>query len=167
MQIISIRNLLGVSGEKIFPEEELLHLDGHKGSKPVRLVAAVFCATMRAVCIACICNRKLFLAAVSPEFEEYIDADRDTRRIGNGAIDHIQLVNLTFLCYWFPGALFRSASFLLRVAERLGHMLMISWPSVNYLRTFMVNCKYHLQAPIPMSAFSNHSRSQLLIFWSF
>lgn len=35
-------------GEKIFPEEELTHLDGHKGSKPVR--------------------------------------------IGNGAIDHIQLV---------------------------------------------------------------------------
>ena len=37
-----------VSGEKIFPEMELTHLDGHKGSKPVR--------------------------------------------IGNGAIDHIQLV---------------------------------------------------------------------------
>lgn len=35
-------------GEKIFPEKELTHLDGHKGSKPVR--------------------------------------------IGNGAIDHIQLV---------------------------------------------------------------------------
>jgi len=37
-----------IHGEKIFPEEELTHLDGHKGSKPVR--------------------------------------------IGNGAIDHIQLV---------------------------------------------------------------------------
>jgi hypothetical protein len=37
-----------VPGEKIFPEKELTHLDGHKGSKPVR--------------------------------------------IGNGAIDHIQLV---------------------------------------------------------------------------
>lgn len=36
-------------GEKIFPEKELTHLDGHKGSKPVR--------------------------------------------IGNGAIDHIQLVS--------------------------------------------------------------------------
>lgn len=36
------------SGEKVFPEMELTHLDGHKGSKPVR--------------------------------------------IGNGAIDHIQLV---------------------------------------------------------------------------
>ncbi len=35
-------------GEKLFPEKELTHLDGHKGSKPVR--------------------------------------------IGNGAIDHIQLV---------------------------------------------------------------------------
>jgi len=35
-------------GEKVFPEKELTHLDGHKGSKPVR--------------------------------------------IGNGAIDHIQLV---------------------------------------------------------------------------
>ena len=38
-----------LKGEKIFPEEELTHLDGHKGSKPVR--------------------------------------------IGNGAIDHIQLVS--------------------------------------------------------------------------
>lgn len=38
-----------VKGEKIFPEKELTHLDGHKGSKPVR--------------------------------------------IGNGAIDHIQLVS--------------------------------------------------------------------------
>lgn len=36
-------------GEKLFPEKELTHLDGHKGSKPVR--------------------------------------------IGNGAIDHIQLVS--------------------------------------------------------------------------
>jgi GH15 family glucan-1,4-alpha-glucosidase len=40
--------ILLVPGEKIFPEKELTHLDGHKGSKPVR--------------------------------------------IGNGAIDHIQLV---------------------------------------------------------------------------
>ena len=40
--------VLLVPGEKIFPEKELTHLDGHKGSKPVR--------------------------------------------IGNGAIDHIQLV---------------------------------------------------------------------------
>jgi GH15 family glucan-1,4-alpha-glucosidase len=38
-----------VKGEKLFPEMELTHLDGHKGSKPVR--------------------------------------------IGNGAIDHIQLVS--------------------------------------------------------------------------
>jgi GH15 family glucan-1,4-alpha-glucosidase len=38
-----------VKGEKLFPEKELTHLDGHKGSKPVR--------------------------------------------IGNGAIDHIQLVS--------------------------------------------------------------------------
>jgi GH15 family glucan-1,4-alpha-glucosidase len=37
-------------GEKLFPEVELTHLDGHKGSKPVR--------------------------------------------IGNGAIDHIQLVRI-------------------------------------------------------------------------
>jgi hypothetical protein len=43
-------NFLGlVKGEKLFPEKELTHLDGHKGSKPVR--------------------------------------------IGNGAIDHIQLVS--------------------------------------------------------------------------
>jgi len=40
-----------LKGEKIFPEKELTHLDGHKGSKPVR--------------------------------------------IGNGAIDHIQLVSIT------------------------------------------------------------------------
>lgn len=40
------------TGGKIFPEEELTHLDGHKGSKPVR--------------------------------------------IGNGAIDHVQLVRLYF-----------------------------------------------------------------------
>ena len=32
-------NLILVPGEKIFPEEELLHLDGHKSSKPVRLVS--------------------------------------------------------------------------------------------------------------------------------
>jgi hypothetical protein len=41
-------------GEKIFPEKELTHLDGHKGSKPVR--------------------------------------------IGNGAIDHIQLVRMNLIC---------------------------------------------------------------------
>ena len=41
-----------VPGEKIFPELELTHLDGHKGSKPVR--------------------------------------------IGNGAIDHIQLVRTNY-----------------------------------------------------------------------
>ena len=43
-----------VLGEKIFPEKELTHLDGHKGSKPVR--------------------------------------------IGNGAIDHIQLVRMNIIC---------------------------------------------------------------------
>lgn len=42
-------DVLSLKGEKIFPEKELTHLDGHKGSKPVR--------------------------------------------IGNGAIDHIQLVS--------------------------------------------------------------------------
>lgn len=44
--------VLFVPGEKIFPELELTHLDGHKGSKPVR--------------------------------------------IGNGAIDHIQLVRTNY-----------------------------------------------------------------------
>lgn len=39
-----------VLGDKIFPEEELTHLDGHQGSKPVR--------------------------------------------IGNGAIDHVQLASI-------------------------------------------------------------------------
>jgi GH15 family glucan-1,4-alpha-glucosidase len=42
-------DFLSLKGEKIFPEKELTHLDGHKGSKPVR--------------------------------------------IGNGAIDHVQLVS--------------------------------------------------------------------------
>lgn len=46
------------AGEPDFPEEELTHLDGHKGSKPVR--------------------------------------------IGNGAIDHVQLVSLP--CLILPGA---------------------------------------------------------------
>ena len=44
----SLQIMYTIHGGKIFPEEELTHLDGHKGSKPVR--------------------------------------------IGNGAIDHVQLV---------------------------------------------------------------------------
>jgi GH15 family glucan-1,4-alpha-glucosidase len=53
-RLVSLNNrgpsddFLSLKGEKIFPEKELTHLDGHKGSKPVR--------------------------------------------IGNGAIDHVQLV---------------------------------------------------------------------------
>ncbi|KAI0321665.1 glycoside hydrolase family 15 protein [Amylostereum chailletii] len=48
----SLQIMYTIHGERIFPEEELSHLDGHKGSKPVR--------------------------------------------IGNGAIDHIQLVRTSF-----------------------------------------------------------------------
>ncbi|KAF9651664.1 glycoside hydrolase family 15 protein [Thelephora ganbajun] len=33
----SLQIMYTIHGEKIFPEEELLHLDGHKGSKPVRI----------------------------------------------------------------------------------------------------------------------------------
>jgi len=41
-------------------------------------------------------NHKNFLAGVSAGFNGYADANRGARRIGNGAIDHIQLV--TSLC---------------------------------------------------------------------
>ncbi|KAA1468582.1 glycoside hydrolase family 15 protein [Dentipellis sp. KUC8613] len=33
----SLQIMYTIHGEKLFPEEELLHLDGHKGSKPVRI----------------------------------------------------------------------------------------------------------------------------------
>jgi len=33
----SLQIMYTIHGEKIFPEEELTHLDGHKGSKPVRI----------------------------------------------------------------------------------------------------------------------------------
>ena len=38
MSSLRLRTNFGLdrTGEKIFPEEELVHLDGHKGSKPVR-----------------------------------------------------------------------------------------------------------------------------------
>ena len=58
-------NRYTIHGEKIFPEEELDHLDGHKGSKPVRYVLVAFACMLRNLV---------------------------SGRIGNGAIDHVQLV---------------------------------------------------------------------------
>ena len=73
----------------------MLHLDGHKGSKPVRLVTPyIILSTSRCTCLYM--NHKNFLAGVSAGFNGYADANRGARRIGNGAIDHIQLV--TSLC---------------------------------------------------------------------
>ncbi|KAF7798324.1 hypothetical protein EIP86_009545 [Pleurotus ostreatoroseus] len=37
LNIIGARGRYTIHGEKLFPEEELSHLDGHKGSKPVRI----------------------------------------------------------------------------------------------------------------------------------
>lgn len=44
------------------------------------------------ISVACIHNHELFPAAFSQKVKGHIDAHRDARRIGNGAIDHIQLV---------------------------------------------------------------------------
>ena len=35
-ELLAVAKAVCPVGEKIFPEEELSHLDGHKGSKPVR-----------------------------------------------------------------------------------------------------------------------------------
>ena len=39
----SLQIMYTIHGGKIFPEEELTHLDGHKGSRPVRWVAFAEC----------------------------------------------------------------------------------------------------------------------------
>lgn len=66
----------------------------------------------------------------------------NTRRIGNGAIDHIQLVNSAFLD---SSSALCACSFPLRVTNRQDMYLTHSL--VDYLRTSMVNCKSHIQAP--------------------
>lgn len=106
--------LTQASGEKIFPEEELLHLDGHKGSRPVRSVAAL--SPPRTPW-----HVPVFLAADFPE--SHTNSNR-TPRIGNGAIDHIQLV------------------------------IFLSWSSqvppslLNPFRISTVNCKSRLMNPL-------------------
>ena len=44
------------------------------------------------ISVICICKHELFSAAVSQKLKGCVGINHDIRRIGNGAIDHIQLV---------------------------------------------------------------------------
>ena len=47
---------VGLVGEKDFPEEELTHLDGHKGSKPVRFVTSRIASLALRHVSDCVCR---------------------------------------------------------------------------------------------------------------
>ena len=61
-----------------------------------------------------------------------------------------------FLAYPSPSAPFVRVSSPLCATEQPGYVLTAS--SVNHLRTFMVNCKFHLWASLPVSAFNGLHR---------
>lgn len=54
----SLNIMYTIHGEKLFPEEELSHLDGHKGSKPVRYVHCSF--SCRIPCMDVLCSLRGF-----------------------------------------------------------------------------------------------------------
>lgn len=83
----------------------------------------------------------LFLAAIFPE-PEHMMLTRDARRIGNGAIDHIQLVIFSFLRS--PRAPPDAPPFPLRVTKRQD--MYLTHYFIDHLRTSMANCKCHLWA---------------------
>ncbi len=55
----SLNIMYTIHGEKLFPEEELSHLDGHKGSKPVRYVRSSS-SRCRIPCMDVLCSLRGF-----------------------------------------------------------------------------------------------------------